>query len=206
MQIVSGALWRNPCDGKRQTNAACRMCAYLMAACACRETFQHYVLQDAFFLAHFGKAYAAAIDKLDADSPSTRDTPLPNGNSNGPTNGTSSSSNGSTEDLSAARAVLYQLLSGVHQELQLHGSYAAKWGVDVSDGALLPSPATAAYCSFLLEVAQDPKVRVMGGRAGGRGGGGGCMHWQVEASTGGRPVQAAAGCVHEALQLHQSAR
>jgi thiaminase len=50
------------------------------------------------------------------------------------------------------------LLLGVHQELQLHGSFAAKWGVDVSD-ALKPSPATAAYCSFLMEVARDPQVR-----------------------------------------------
>jgi thiaminase len=37
-----------------------------------RATFQHYVLQDAFFLDHFAKAYAAAIDKLDAASPSIR--------------------------------------------------------------------------------------------------------------------------------------
>lgn len=34
---------------------------------------------------------------------------------------------------------------------------ASRWGVDVR-GPLLPSAATAAYCSFLLEVAHDPQV------------------------------------------------
>jgi len=59
-----------------------------------------------------------------------------------------------------AKAVLLQLLLGVHQELQLHDSYAAKWDVDAADEGMRPSPATAAYCSFLMEVAQDPQVGV----------------------------------------------
>ena len=54
--------------------------------------------------------------------------------------------------------MLQSLVLGVHQELQLHSSYAAKWGVDVADEELQPSPATAAYCRFLMDVVEDPQV------------------------------------------------
>jgi thiaminase len=101
---------------------------------ACRRAFQHYILQDAFFLSHFARAYAAALDKATASSRQ------PGG------------------DDSAASDVLQTLLLGVHTELQLHGGYAAQWGVDASAAGVSPSPATAAYCAFLLEVADDPQV------------------------------------------------
>jgi hypothetical protein len=50
-------------------------------------------------------------------------------------------------------------VNGMNQELQLHSSFAAKWGVGMAELDLTqPSPATAAYCSFLMEVARDPQV------------------------------------------------
>jgi thiaminase len=54
-------------------------------------------------------------------------------------------------------ATIRKLLEGVSHELQLHESYAAKWGLtpqEIND----PSPATKAYTDFLLDVAEDPKV------------------------------------------------
>ncbi|KAG2445538.1 hypothetical protein HXX76_000153 [Chlamydomonas incerta] len=45
------------------------------------------------------------------------------------------------------------LLRGVHEELQLHGSYAAKWGVDMTVAGTRPSAATKAYTDFLMNVA-----------------------------------------------------
>ncbi len=44
-----------------------------------------------------------------------------------------------------------ELLVGVREELQLHVSYAAEWGIDLS--TLQPVPATLAYTDFLLTVA-----------------------------------------------------
>lgn len=93
----------------------------------CRSCFQHYVLQDLFFLTRFARAYAAAIDKC------------------------------TSPQLSAAKAVLADLLLGVDTELKLHGSYAAKWGVAV-DEWVWPSAATSAYTDFLINVANDPEV------------------------------------------------
>ena len=43
------------------------------------------------------------------------------------------------------------LLGGVREELNLHASYARRWGVDLS--AVVPTPATAAYTDFLLATA-----------------------------------------------------
>ncbi|MGY1811147.1 TenA family protein [Blastococcus sp. SYSU D00820] len=43
------------------------------------------------------------------------------------------------------------LLAGVREELRLHDSYAARWGVDLS--AVRPAPATSAYTEFLLATA-----------------------------------------------------
>jgi thiaminase/transcriptional activator TenA len=43
------------------------------------------------------------------------------------------------------------LLAGVREELRLHGSYAARWGIDLT--AVQPLPATLAYTDFLLATA-----------------------------------------------------
>jgi thiaminase/transcriptional activator TenA len=43
------------------------------------------------------------------------------------------------------------LLAGVREELRLHGSYAARWGIDLA--AVRPLPATLAYTDFLLATA-----------------------------------------------------
>lgn len=43
------------------------------------------------------------------------------------------------------------LLTGVHEELRLHASYAAQWGIDLS--TVEPVPSTLAYTDFLLAVA-----------------------------------------------------
>ena len=56
---------------------------------------------------------------------------------------------------------IQKLLDGVSHELQLHQSYAAKWDLtakEIND----PSPATKAYTDFLLAVADDPKVILLG--------------------------------------------
>jgi thiaminase/transcriptional activator TenA len=45
-----------------------------------------------------------------------------------------------------------ELLQGVLDELQLHGGYAARWGIDLS--ATTPLPATSAYTGFLLDTAR----------------------------------------------------
>lgn len=46
---------------------------------------------------------------------------------------------------------LADLLTGVHEELRLHASYAAQWGIDLS--TVEPVPSTLAYTDFLLAVA-----------------------------------------------------
>lgn len=56
-----------------------------------------------------------------------------------------------------ALAVLSELLLRVHAELRMHGSYVAKWGVDMRAG-FKPSAATRAYTDYLMEVAHDPEV------------------------------------------------
>ncbi|MCU1605045.1 MAG: transcriptional activator, TenA family [Modestobacter sp.] len=43
------------------------------------------------------------------------------------------------------------LLAGVREELRLHGSYAARWGIDLA--RVQPLPATLAYTDFLLATA-----------------------------------------------------
>lgn len=48
-----------------------------------------------------------------------------------------------------------ELLDGVFRELELHRSYAARWGVDL---APRPAPATRAYTDFLLRVAWSEPV------------------------------------------------
>ena len=44
-----------------------------------------------------------------------------------------------------------ELISGVREELRLHASYAARWGVATS--GVVPLPATTAYTDFLLATA-----------------------------------------------------
>jgi thiaminase (transcriptional activator TenA) len=44
-----------------------------------------------------------------------------------------------------------QLLNGVLDELKLHNTYAARWGIDLPE--VVPMPATLAYTNFLLETA-----------------------------------------------------
>ena len=53
------------------------------------------------------------------------------------------------EDLVA----FYELIGGVLEELKLHGSYAARWGVDLS--TVTPSAATLAYTDFLQLAARS---------------------------------------------------
>ena len=43
------------------------------------------------------------------------------------------------------------LLAGVRDELRLHATYAARWGIDLA--AVEPTPATLAYTDFLLATA-----------------------------------------------------
>ncbi|KAF5830719.1 hypothetical protein DUNSADRAFT_14125 [Dunaliella salina] len=88
-----------------------------------KSAFQFYVAQDATFLSSFGDAYKAAINKAHTA--------------------------GSVLDV---KPRLMRLLQGVQEELQLHGSYAAKWGIDLNQG-FIPSPATTAYTDFLQAVA-----------------------------------------------------
>lgn len=79
-----------------------------------------------------------------------------NNQSNTPEN---TSNNTEQSDGPEALPVLSELLLRVHTELQMHGGYAAQWGVDMTTG-FKPSAATRAYTDFLTEVAQDPQVRI----------------------------------------------
>lgn len=50
------------------------------------------------------------------------------------------------------------LISGVADELGLHNSYAARWGIDMA--GVEPSPATLAYTDFLLATAATSELGV----------------------------------------------
>ncbi|MDQ1655790.1 MAG: hypothetical protein QOH57_1123 [Mycobacterium sp.] len=54
---------------------------------------------------------------------------------------------------------LADLLTGVREELGLHASYAAGWGIDMAD--VQPSPATLAYVEFLLATAATGSLGVV---------------------------------------------
>ncbi len=54
---------------------------------------------------------------------------------------------------------LADLLAGVRQELGLHGSYAASWGIDMA--GVQPLPATLAYTEFLLATAATKGLGVV---------------------------------------------
>jgi thiaminase/transcriptional activator TenA len=83
-----------------------------------RTTFAGYIVQDAFFLEGFARAYALALARC-PDRDGLRD--------------------------------FFDLLSGTLDELQLHASYAARWGVQ--GGQTVPSPATLGYIDFLMSTA-----------------------------------------------------
>jgi thiaminase (transcriptional activator TenA) len=54
---------------------------------------------------------------------------------------------------------LADLISGVREELGLHASYAASWGIDMAD--VTPLAATSAYAEFLLAIAATQDVGVI---------------------------------------------
>ncbi|MCV7180224.1 TenA family protein [Mycolicibacterium sphagni] len=55
--------------------------------------------------------------------------------------------------------VLADLIAGVREELGLHASYAASWGIDMID--VQPLAATSAYTEFLLATAATQDVGVI---------------------------------------------
>jgi thiaminase/transcriptional activator TenA len=54
---------------------------------------------------------------------------------------------------------LAELIAGVGNELGLHNSYAARWGIDMA--GVEPSPATLAYTDFLLATAATSGLDVV---------------------------------------------
>jgi thiaminase/transcriptional activator TenA len=54
---------------------------------------------------------------------------------------------------------LAELLNGVREELRLHASYAASWGIDMV--GVEPRPATLAYTEFLLATAATADLAVV---------------------------------------------
>eukprot|EP00903_Cladosiphon_okamuranus_P019242 g17693.t1 len=62
------------------------------------------------------------------------------------------------EDEESVRA-FHSLIGSVLEELSLHSSYAAKWGVDLKNNPP-PVQATTEYVNFLLTVASDPTSSV----------------------------------------------
>jgi thiaminase (transcriptional activator TenA) len=54
---------------------------------------------------------------------------------------------------------LADLLGGVREELGLHSSYAARWGIDMA--CVVPTPATLAYTEFLLATAATSGLAVI---------------------------------------------
>ncbi|OBK76774.1 TenA family protein [Mycobacterium sp. 1274761.0] len=59
----------------------------------------------------------------------------------------------------ATLLTLADLLTGVRQELGLHASYAAEWGIDMA--GVQPWPATLAYTEFLLATAATQELGVI---------------------------------------------
>jgi thiaminase/transcriptional activator TenA len=59
----------------------------------------------------------------------------------------------------ATLLTLADLLGGVREELGLHSSYAARWGIDMA--GVVPSPATLAYTEFLLATAATGGLAVI---------------------------------------------
>lgn len=59
----------------------------------------------------------------------------------------------------ATLLALADLLTGVREELGLHASYAASWGIDMA--GVTPLPATLAYTEFLLATAATGSLSVV---------------------------------------------
>ncbi|SEH53860.1 thiaminase (transcriptional activator TenA) [Mycolicibacterium rutilum] len=59
----------------------------------------------------------------------------------------------------ATLLALAELLGGVRDELRLHASYAASWGIDM--GGVEPAAATLAYTEFLLATAATADLGVV---------------------------------------------
>lgn len=91
-----------------------------------RPAFAAYVAQDAFFLRAFAAAYDAAIGKCGDEPAGVADR--------------------CARDLAILR-------DAVADELELHGSYAKKWGAELDGPGFAPTPATARYVAFLGDVA-----------------------------------------------------
>lgn len=96
-----------------------------------RKSFQAYLAEDAFFLRVFSLGYATAIERC-----------LP---------GKGLPSMFSDDAVASIRHRLRQLYEGVQEELRLHNSYAATWGIDMSQHSS-PAPATCCYCDFLKDI------------------------------------------------------
>ena len=125
-----------------------------------------YVAQDAHYLRHFASSYAAVMDKLEAlaqvaeqrrgqgaavgaaaaAAPATSGAPLAE---QGPD---------AAVALRGARARVALLLSGVLDELRLHGGFCERMGVPAEALARGPAPATEAYTSFLSGISGDPRA------------------------------------------------
>ena len=124
---LSAALWADPAVVRLTT--ACETDGFVVALAdgsLPREKFAGYVAQDKFYLGAFAQAYALARDKATAEG----------------------------DPRSAAE--LQTLIVGVEEELSLHDSYAAEWGVDLTSD-LQPVPACSEYVGFLLRVCSDER-------------------------------------------------
>jgi len=96
-----------------------------------KPAFQKYIAEDAHFLRSFARGYEAAAARVDkaAVAPSKA---------------------------AAAASQLEQLRQGVLEELEMHDSYASKWGIDLSSQTnRSPHPATSKYIKFVSSICDD---------------------------------------------------
>lgn len=96
-----------------------------------KPAFQKYIAEDAYFLRSFVRGYEAAAAKVDKAGVAP-------------------------SKAAAATSQLEQLREGVLEELEMHDSYAAKWGVGLSSQTnQSPHPATSKYINFLFSICDD---------------------------------------------------
>jgi thiaminase (transcriptional activator TenA) len=96
-----------------------------------KTAFQKYITEDAFFLQSFVRGYEAAASKV-------------------------KNAGVAHSKAAAATAQLEQLREGVLEELDMHDSYAAKWGAELASQANhRPHPATSKYLHFLSTICED---------------------------------------------------
>jgi thiaminase/transcriptional activator TenA len=101
-----------------------------------KPAFQKYIAEDAFFLRSFASGYKAAASRVN-------------------------NAGVAPSKAAAASAQLDQLRDGVLEELEMHDSYAAKWGVNISSQThQSPHPATSKYLNFLSTICDDPTSTV----------------------------------------------